>query len=149
VSYDENQKLLNENGITKLSYGSLEWDNYLRKLKSHSFCKVSVESVSSVVSKGLEAEYKKVESFEYIIDEIDVAMEGAKKALTAEEQRIQVLEAKLELLLNPKKEVVKSEPKGDELNEVREEYTKLFGEKPHHLVKIETLREKIKEELNK
>jgi len=124
LSYDGQGELQNENGLTKLRYGTLGWVNYLKRLKTHGFCEVT--AVAAFDGKS----YEELEVPEEIALEVVNAIKEADVVLTAEQQRIADLEAKLEALINKDKPVkkVKEVKSSENFNEAFEEAVK--EEKP-------------------
>jgi hypothetical protein len=110
-SFDENGVLQNENGITKLRYGTLEWRNYLKRLRTHGFCDVTAVKMFED-TRSSEDRYKEVDVLEEIALEVTDAIQIEKPVLSKEEQRIAKLEAQIEALTKA------SEPKKKEVKEV-------------------------------
>ena len=135
---DENGKVENENQKVSLTYGSLEWKNYLKHLIANGFCKVEVEKLFELK----DSEYVKCEIPEYIKEEVLLAHKGDQKVkLTPEQQKIADLEAKLEAFMNKGNEVDEEK----ELKDLQAQYEVKFSKKPHHMMGVK----KLKEELTK
>jgi len=137
---DENGKVENENNKVSLSYGTLEWKNYLKRLIANGFCKVEVEKLFELKDK----KYVECEIPEKIKEEVLFAYKGDQTVkLTTEQQKIADLEAKLEAFMNKGNDDDKDDD--EELKDLQVKYEEKFGKKPHHMMKIK----KLKEELTK
>ena len=103
---DENGKVENENNKVSLTYESLEWKNYLKRLVANGFCKVEVEKLFELV----DGKYVPCEIPSKIKEEVLIAHKGDQTVrLTPEQQKIADLEAKLEAFMNlGKQEVVEN-----------------------------------------
>lgn len=143
VVNDENG-IVNENNICKLTHNTLEWKNYLKHLRVNGFVKAEVEKVIIPVSGG----YDDVEDYEDISKEVKKAMSSVDKALTPEQKKIAELEAKLDAILNNTKSKSKPTPTQvnedkDALTDARERYVEAFQKKGHHSWGVEVLNQKI------
>jgi len=112
LTYNAKGESTNENHVVKLEYNTAEYKRFLTMLRANGFIKAEVEKVLdlSKVNEGkLKNEkdyYKEVEDFKDIQKEIDSALnpDGVEKPLTADQQRIAALEAKLEALTGGKED---------------------------------------------
>lgn len=167
-SYDKQGNLISDSQTVKLFHGTLEWNNFKKNAKVI-YTNAVVEglfnekvTIKTETIKGKEVENQE---FEYISKEIPQELKDEVRymfenevILSPEERRIQELEAKLDALMNgskSKKETKKAESKtetkepntevDEELEVLRDEYKEVVGKKPSHLMKAETLRNKINE----
>jgi len=139
---NENNEIEIENNKVALTYDTLEWHNYLKRLVANGFCKVEVEKV-------LEWEDGKWESHA-IPNSIDKEVEFAHKGdqtvrLTPEQTEIAELKAQMAELLGMKEKKGVLEDDVDELAELQAKYEAKFNKKPHHKMGVK----KLKEELTK
>lgn len=136
LNYTAEGKIKNENHLVKITYGTVEWKNFMDNLKPNGFVKVDVEKVLN--GDTLEAE----KDFSNISKEVRESFDGDQKTiLTPDQKRIAELEAKLEALAN-------GNPKSgtdDELAKARKEYMEVFGKQGHYSWSVEQIREKIEE----
>lgn len=113
---DENGKVENENNKVSLTYESLEWKNYLKRLVANGFCKVEVEKLFELV----DGKYVPCEIPSKIKEEVLIAHKGDQTVrLTPEQQKIADLEAKLEAFMNLSK---KEEDVDSDLEELKAKY---------------------------
>lgn len=113
---DENGKVENENNKVSLTYESLEWKNYLKRLVANGFCKVEVEKLFELV----DGKYVPCEIPSKIKEEVLIAHKGDQTVrLTPEQQKIADLEAKLEAFMNLSK---KEEDIDSDLEELKAKY---------------------------
>ena len=113
---DENGKVENENNRVSLTYESLEWKNYLKRLIANGFCKVEVEKLFELV----DGKYVPCEIPNKIKEEVLIAHKGDQTIrLTPEQQKIADLEAKLEAFMNLGK---KDEDVDNDLEELKAKY---------------------------
>lgn len=151
VNYDSNGKIKNENQAIKIFYDSVEWRNQLKNLKVNGYSKVEVESANYVSrNKDLTETIEPLEDTSKIIEEVKIAFEGDNKPkLTPDQERIAKLEEMIEKLTKSNIKEKESSKKEKSIEDIRVEYEEVFGEKPHHMTKAETLLQKIKENKNK
>ena len=159
------------------TYLSFEWENFMKNASLVGYSDAKVVSVSEIVYETLpvkdgkkddtyiKTSYKKVDIDSEIANEIKAVVKDAfktqtsEKSLTEDQKRIATLEAQIASLANSSKDKpkVKKEGKGfddtpdtnEELEVARDKYTEVFGKKPNHLKKLQTLNEEIEAELNK
>lgn len=171
-TYDKKGNLTSENQLYKIPHGTPEWDQFKRNV-GLTFTKVELVEVNKQIAKRVEVETlsdKKAYNTEYSYEKIEVTPELQKEIdsifgtpeieLTADQKRIAELEAKLELLIEGKKEGGLSDPEKDEpktptdpkpeltaeqIEAIKDEYTSLFGAKPHHKKGIEAIIAEIEE----
>jgi len=117
---DENGKVENENNKVSLTYETLEWRNYLKRLIANGFCKVEVEKLFEL--KG--EKYVECEVPKKIKDEVLLAHKGDQTVkLTPEQKEIAELKAQMaELLAISKKGDV-----DEDLEDLKVEYKKQEG----------------------
>lgn len=148
LNYDENRNVKNENHLVSIEHNSRMWVLFKKNVLLNGYCKVSVDSAFVKNEKGDYDEVKDLSVFENEIKE--AFTDKANVKISPQEARIAELEAKLDALINgskkePKKEV--KEEKGDDLDDLRAEYEKVVGKKPHHMAGEEKLKEGIKKAL--
>lgn len=176
-TYDKKGNPTSENQLYKIPHGTAEWDQFKRNV-GLTFTKVELVEVNKQIAKRVEVETlsdKKAYNTEYSYEKIAITPELQKEVdsilgtpeieLTADQKRIAELEAKLEILMDAKKEgselpsdpITKEDLDGskkeestdgvdaDQLEAVRKLYHETFGEKPHHKTTIETMIAKIEE----
>ena len=149
VATDENGKILNDNHLVKLTHDTKEWYNYIKHLKINCFVKVEVKGFLKEVKKDGSFEYEKVS--ESLLKEVHSALHGEVDRKLTPDEKIEMLEKKIEALSNGQDQKEKKEPKEDkpeidpELAKAREEYMKAFGKKGHHSWNAETILKKIEE----
>lgn len=153
LDYNADGSVKTENHITKVEYGSLMWGLYLKNLKTEYGAATVERVVEEKVSESGEKSYEEVKDFAHISKEIELCFEGEAKPMTPEQKRIAELEAKLELLLSggatATKEMAKEAAPSEDIDALRKEYEELYGEKPHHLFKVEKLITLINEKKSK
>lgn len=173
-NYDENGKMTSENSTMDLgSYKSMEWDNFMKNALNAGFTAGEVVGVQEIIftekpkpqgkdgEKVIITSYEDVKMDAGIVAEIKEVVRLAfdntpKVVLTAEQQRISDLEARLEAMAGgkatkvaePKKEieseVFDNTPEtNEELEKARSKYTEVFGKKPHHMMKLASINESI------
>ena len=148
LSFNEDRTIQNENQIISVEHGTIIWKLTMKNLPINGYCKVSVEKVFVDVDGDYKEETINVKKYE---DEIKQALNPKPLvAKTADQIRIESLEAKIEALLAIK------EPKGvaveeanSNLKELQLEYFTLKGKKPHHMMKEDSLIEAIDKLKNK
>jgi hypothetical protein len=160
MNYTKDGVVKNENNIVSLIHGTKQWSLFMKNLPINGYCRVDVEGV--FIPNFETNEYDREVDVSKYKEEVDGFFTPKSEVkLSASDQRIAELEAKLELLLKNqdggKKEAkqiiekVKSEAKEVKTKEVDDtdslvnQYTFLSGKKPHHMWKEDTLREKIEE----
>ena len=131
-------------GTTKLTYGSLSWNNYLKTAVNIGITEIEVKSVYSSPIGGGKGEYIDID--ESIIEEVAAIFKPKLADLTPEQREIAELKAQMKELLegkSAKKEAPKAAPKkdveSDDIEELRAEFKKLVGKKPHHKISRENL----------
>lgn len=129
----QNGEIQNENQLVKLVYGTLEWKNYLKGMKSNPFCKVEVEKVFQQNEKG----YDEIKDFKNIKEELLLSLQKDKAQMTKEQIEIAELKEQMAELLGKKKKVKKDEP--NDLENLRKQYLEKFGKKAHHMFKAEKI----------
>ena len=160
MNYTKDGVVKNENNIVSLIHGTKQWSLFMKNLTINAYCKVEVESV--FLPNFETNEYDRVVDVSKYREEVKSFFSPEPEIkLSASDQRIAELEAKLEKLLESqdggKKEAkqivekVKSEAKEvktekvDDTDSLINQYTLLAGKKPHHMWKEDTLREKVEE----
>lgn len=148
LSFNEDRTIQNENQIISIEHGTIIWKLTMKNLPINGYCKVSVEKVFIDVDGDYKEETINIKKYE---DEIKEALNPKPVvAKTADQIRIENLEAKIEALLalkEPKEVEVKEDDSN--LKELQLEYFTLKGKKPHHMMKEEKLIEEIDKLKNK
>ena len=148
LSFNEDRTIQNENQIISVEHGSIMWKLTMKNLAINNYCKVTAEKVFVDVDGDWKEDTINVKKYE---DEIKQALNPKPLvAKTADQIRIESLEAKIEALLAIKepKEVAVEEDNSN-LKELQLEYFTLKGKKPHHMMKEEKLIEEIDKLKNK
>ena len=162
LTYNKNGDVTTENWVIKEIYGIPEWSLTLKMLRPNGFCEVAVEKVTQQQEDG---RYVDVHDFSKIAAEVAEAFTLPEQKLSAEQQRISDLEktiAEMKSMLKgtympPKENVVvpskldtsnndvkaDADSKLDELESLQAEYLTLSGVKPHHLWKVDRLKDEI------
>lgn len=149
LSYNSDGSVQNENHTIALIHGDKEWEITMKTLPISGYCKVEVDKVLERKADGSYDESKDIEAIEKEVEKAFNPKEDVVK--TADQLRIEALEAKIEAMTGVKKEPKKDAKKEDstnedsKINEMKVEYEELSGKKPHHMWKEETLVEKIEE----
>ena len=151
-AYDSSGKLISENQTMKLTYGILEWKNFLKTVINMGLTKVEI-----VKCTDGDNGYKEIEIPKEIQADIDNCFKIPESLLTPEQKKIKELEEKIEALAGtvhpkgerPKKEkvieeVIVSEDNSD-IEQLRIKYEELWGEKPHQRMGIKKMNQKIAE----
>jgi len=160
---DEHGNWKTENHFVKIAKPSIEWTNFLlyaKKMYSKvELIEVTEESIEHEVKMvaGKEIPYQ-IHSYDAIepSEDIKQAIEDiykVKKVLTADQIKLQELEAKLKALTDksgetvnvPVKKVIENKVDDSAMEALRDEYFALYEKKPSHLMKEETLIDKINE----
>ena len=167
MTFDANQKPLNENQLVKMQHGSFEWNNFMKMAGRNGYCKMEVEKVIEVSGIGEDEKIEVIEDTKAIKAEVKNAINPEQEVvLTPDQQKIKDLEAKLEAFMSSgaKPDVKKVEAKVADVKEIevkdpvevksdyptdptelRAMYEEVTGDKPHHKAKDETLIEKMNE----
>jgi hypothetical protein len=148
LSFNQDGTIQNENQIISVEHGSIMWKLTMKNLSINGYCKVSAEKVFVDVDGDWKEDTINVKKYE---DEIKAALNPKPLvAKTADQIRIENLEAKIEALLEAKepKEVVIEEDDSN-LKELQLEYFTLKGKKAHHMMKEGKLIEEIDKLKNK
>jgi hypothetical protein len=162
-NYDKKGNLTSENQLYKIPHGTPEWDQFKRNV-GLTFTKIELIEVNKQTAKRVEVETlsdKKAYNTEYSYEKIAITPELQKEVdsilgtpeieLTPDQKRIAELEAKLELLIEGKKDGpetptdLKPELTAEQIESIKDEYTSLFGAKPHHKKGIEAIIAEIEE----
>tara|TARA_R110002124_G_scaffold182610_2_gene350004 strand:- start:9 stop:506 length:498 start_codon:yes stop_codon:yes gene_type:complete len=142
LSFNEDGTIQNENQIISVEHGTIIWKLTMKNLPINGYCKVSVEKVFVDVDGDYKEDVINIKKYE---DEIKQALNPKPIiAKTADQIRIENLEAKIEALLaikEPKKVVIEED--NSNLKELQLEYFTLKGKKAHHMMKEEKLIEEI------
>tara|TARA_R110000851_G_scaffold50140_2_gene120041 strand:- start:943 stop:1437 length:495 start_codon:yes stop_codon:yes gene_type:complete len=148
LSFNEDRTIQNENQIISIEHGSIMWKLTMKNLSINGYCKVSAEKIFVDVDGDWKEDVLNVKKYE---DEIKQALNPKPLvAKTADQIRIENLEAKIESLLSiiePKE--VELEKDDSNLKELQLEYFTLKGKKAHHMMKEEKLIEEIYKLKNK
>jgi|TARA_R110000822_G_scaffold11992_8_gene43312 ribosomal protein L29 len=148
LSFNQDGTIQNENQLISVEHGSIMWKLTMKNLSINGYCKVSAEKVFVDVDGDWKEDTINVKKYE---DEIKAALNPKPLvAKTADQIRIENLEAKIEALLEAKepKEVVIEEDNSN-LKELQLEYFTLKGKKAHHMMKEGKLIEEIDKLKNK
>lgn len=145
LNYDANRNIKNENHLISIEHNSRMWVLFKKNVLLNGYCKVDVESAFVENEKGEYGEIKDISVYENEIKESFTDQANVK--VSPQEARIAELEAKLDALVNASKKESKKESKADDkyddLDDLRTEYEKVVGKKPHHMSGEEKLREGI------
>lgn len=145
-NYDQKGKLKNKVIIPKYS-GEREITEIL---EDANYKKIGACEISCVGCFDTETKKENPER----MAEINALIKGAEKKLEKPKSQIDLLKEQIDLLKEQNKALKGKDVKTDNIppNEsapkieaAQEEYKKLYGKKPNHLMKLETLLEKIKE----
>ncbi len=146
VAKDEKGKILNDNHLVKLTHGTKEWANYLKHLKINAFVKVEVKGFLNKVNEDGTFKYEDVS--ESLLKEVHTALHGEVDRKLTSEEKITLLEEKIEALTSKEAPKAKETPKAKEVDpelvKAREDYAKVFGKKGGPSWSVEQIREKIK-----
>lgn len=150
LSYNADGSIQNETQLISVEYKSKLWGITMKTLPISGYVKVVVESVFEPLKDG---EYKKIEDVSKYTEEVNDAFTiNTKVEKTADQLRIEALEAKIALLVDGKTEkkaakkekVEVSDDEKEEVATLREEYTALNdGKGPFPGWKADVLKEKI------
>ena len=117
---DENGKVENENNKVSLTYETLEWRNYLKRLIANGFCKVEVEKLFELKDE----KYVECEVPKKIKDEVLLAHKGDQTVkLTPEQKEIAELKAQMAELLA----MGKKSGEDEDLEDLKVKYKKQEG----------------------
>ena len=148
MNFNEDGSSKNENQLISVEYKSMQWKLTMKNLPIMGYCKVIVDHV--LEDKG-GLWVKTTESIKSYSKEVLEAYSPKSKApKTADQLRIEQLEAKLEAFIS-KKDVEEDveEDVEDGLKKLQLEYFTLMGKKPHHMKKAEGLIEEMDNFKNK
>lgn len=155
-NYNENGVITSANQLIDLPItGSLEWRNFMKRVRHAGYTDMEVVKCSSVTYENHRPVLTECEAPEEIVNEIKEAFRNTvKKVLTPEQREIAELKAQMAAMIEankaPKTPANDDTPDiNEELEAARDRYKELFGKKPSHLMKLSTLNQKIEEELNK
>lgn len=104
VNYDKDGNVKSRNETVSITFGSPEWDNFIKHIKSHGVTSVKIEKVFDL-SKVNEKEpveslnrYQEVEDYSDVATVINKLFDTADVALTPEQKQIKELKEKLAAL---------------------------------------------------
>lgn len=153
VTYNESGKITSDVQTMKIEFGRLEWVNFMKAAR------LVYTKIDVVGCTDKNNDYKVIDTPSEVLSDVEKALKGEDVALTPQQQEIKELkDAVAELKGKKKKEEPKKEdnkeeskPKEesntedskDELETLREQYTKLYGKKPSHLMREKGLKAKI------
>lgn len=130
----------------------LEFPNFVKFVRFQNYRKVEVVGVYDDKTNEVSKDPKDLNVYQSQIDAAfkvkEEVYKDANKELEIERKRTDKLERELQELkamLNSKKEAVEQNESFDELENARNAYENKFGKKPSHLMKIETILNKINE----
>ena len=147
ISYNADGGVQNETILVKLTHNTLEWSNFIKNIRYVGFIDAKVEKVIGTTD------------FSVIEKEVDNAMNPVVEVvLSPEQKKIAELEAKLEALVNKSEPTIKKATKEQEdaqkemwenakeetLEDVKSQYQKVMGKKPHYKWDIATMKDKMK-----
>lgn len=99
LSYNEDRTVQNENNLMKLTYRLLEWDNFIKRIKSLGMVEIKVEEIFEQGSNGLIV--KKGKEVERIKEEVRLALHGSTEIkLTPEQKEIKELKEQMAEILS-------------------------------------------------
>lgn len=166
--YNKEGKLISESQLYKVSHGTHDW-NLFKKNIGYTFTSAEIVAVNKQSKELVDVEengvkrkntlfsYESVDISDTLKAEVHAIFNAPKKELTPEQKQIAELKAQLDALTNASKAkpVVKeaakapvSKENSEELESLRSEYAELFGKKPSHLMKVESLKKAINEKQN-
>ena len=115
VNYDANGGIKNENHLVSLEYKSRNWVLFMKNLSLNGYCKVSVEKGYSSKDGG----YQEIENLsDYEIEVQNALFPKKQQGKTADQLKIEALEAKMAQLMDGKE--TKKEKKSKQKKEVKE-----------------------------
>ena len=138
VTYDKNLKVTSDVQTMKLKFGRLEWVNFVKTAR------LIYSKIEVIRCTDMDNGYNEIVTPDAVLQDVKKALmvEGVK--LTPQEKEIKDLKEAV-AKLTAKEESKPKKENTDELNSLREEYTKLYGKKPSHLMREQGLRNKIAE----
>jgi hypothetical protein len=148
LSFNEDGTIQNENNLISIEHNTKLWKLTLKNLSISGYCKVSIEKVFNEDKDGVYVQIKDIKIYE---DEIKDALNPKKNiAKTVDQLRIEKLEAenkamlaKMEAFMNGNLKTKTIEEESNEsqviIEDLKLEYFKLSGKKPHHFWKEDTL----------
>lgn len=148
MNYNKDGSVQNENQLISVEYNSMQWKLTMRTLSIMGYCEVGVDHI--LEDKNGEWVRNDKDIADYNKEVEDAYNPKSKTPKTADQLRIENLEAKIEALLaikEPNKVVVEED--NSNLKELQLEYFELFEKKPHHMMKAERLIEEIDNFKNK
>jgi len=147
LNYDANGNVTSENQTVKLKHDTQEYYNFLKKLRINGYHQVAVEKVVQMAKYNSGEQDVEIKDLSKYSKEVSEAFNPVSKApKTAEQLRIEKLEAQIAGLIEGKKPKEVKEPKGDtneELKAARAELKELTGNITYHGWDLETIKEKI------
>lgn len=160
VAYHKDGSVKSENQLMKLQYGIREWTLFLKNIFQMGWTKVDVIKCLDGNKKELVEGVYQLEEIDIpkeIIAEIQMAMKANEKPLTKEGKRIKDLEEQVAELVAAGKQAKKANENkpakdntpniNEELEAARDEYLKVLGKKPSHLMKLANINKAIEEKL--
>lgn len=152
-----------DNGMPKIEtivqtfQDGFNFDKFLKYLPYQAYQSVKINSV--LEKNGNDAKEidpsKWVEKLNGVLAKMNMPEETLQEKLQKEKQRNDELLQRLERLeaslkpeiktdeLKPVQQKVESDEENDELESLKQQYIEKFGKNPHHLWKVETLKEKL------
>lgn len=155
IATGENGIVLNENHIVKLPYDTMEWHNYLKTLQPNGIIKVDV--LGFYKSTNEDGSFAYDDCGEEVEKAVHTALYGKEDRPLSKDEEIALLKKQVgELIAHNKKpkEATKAAPAketkpdatpnvNEELEAARDRYKEIFGKKPHHMKKLESINEEI------
>lgn len=175
INYDAKGKIKSENQTLNLTYGVLEWINFMDSARIF-YSRMEIEKVREEIItwtdteyrdkggniiKKKNIEYKVVDAHEEMKKDVKTALDAPVKYLTPDQKRIADLEARIDAIstqgrgkthkVKDIKPVVAAPPvdktpnTNEELETARKRVHELTGKKPHHMTQLKKLNQIIKE----
>lgn len=120
LNYNADGDIKNDSQLVKIGYNTLEWMNFLKHIRAHKFASVGV---AAIINKSKPVE--DTETLHHIENEVAMAFTGKAKHVP---------------------QATKTDANDDEaLQLARQKYEELYGKKPNHNMKLETINAKIAE----
>ena len=143
MNFNEDGSSKNENQLISVEHNSMQWRLTMKTLPIMGYCKVIVDHVLEDKDGSWVKTTESIKSYSKEVSEAYSPKSNSPK--TADQLRIEQLEAKLEAFMAKKDNEKEKEEEvvEDGLKELQLEYFNLIGKKPHHMKKAEGLIEEM------
>jgi hypothetical protein len=145
---DKSKPSVEDKEVISVRYGDKGWFNFLENIGTTGALSAKVvKAFTPSKDKDIEGEATKYDQLidHDVVDSINVELEKAfgkdAKPLTADQQRIADLEAKIDALMNASQVTI--DPDGEVTPEMIEEYTALVNKPPHKNATFKSISERI------